>query len=55
MMTKEGYANIVNFMTFRIGVVVLGCDHIGIDIDIDIVKMLNLTKILYFNPRHWTN
>ena len=50
MMTKEGYANIVNFMTPRIGVVVLGCDHIG-----DIVKMLNLIKIIYFNPRHRTN
>ena len=45
MMTREGLTNIVNFMTFRVGVA-LGCGQID-----DIVKMLNFFKI-FSTPGH---
>ena len=39
MMTKEGYTKLGNFITPRVGVVALGCGHIGY-----IVKMLNFIR-----------
>lgn len=40
-MTKEGFTNILNFMTLRVGVAVLGCGHIR---DIHVVKIPNHKK-----------
>ena len=39
MMAKEGYDKIINFITPRVGVVVLGCGHF-----VDIKKMINFIK-----------
>ena len=49
MMTKEGSTKSVNFMTPRIGCIVLECGHIG---DTCIVKMLNFFKFFYSLPGH---
>ena len=47
MMTKEGSAKIVNFMTPTVGVLVLGRDPIS-----HIVKSLIPFKIFLFTPMH---
>ena len=40
-MNKEGKIKNLNFMTLKLGIVVLGCVH-----NVDIVKMLNFNKNL---------
>ena len=47
MMTKEGSTKIVNFMTPRAGVLVLGRGHIS-----HIVKYIISLKIFFSIPRH---
>ena len=45
MTNKEGSTKIVDFMTSRVWVVVLGCGRIGV-----MGKMLNFVKIIYSTP-----